>query len=152
MKHVTKTGQSRCDCGQTLAEIVVVIAIVLLLVTGLVVGATASLKAAQYGRLKSGAVNYTQDAVEVTRSLRDASWSNLLSFSAANGGVWCLDAGENWTQASGGNCPVSLNNLYARRVTFTWSDPTMQIDVLVTWSDGAHTYTTTLRTYYTNWQ
>ncbi len=140
--------------GQTLAEIVIVIGIVLLLVTGLVVGATASLKAAQFGRSKSLAINYAQDAVEVTRSLRDKStdWTTLLNYSNTNNGVWCLDANENWSQANGSSCPVNINNIYSRKVTFSWNDPTMQVTALVSWGNGSRNYNTSISTYFTDWQ
>lgn len=144
--------KNKSNSGQTLAEIVIVIGIVMLLVTGLVIGATASLKSAQFGRSKSLAVNYAQDAIEVVRSLRDAGWSDFLNYASQNGGVWCLDSNENWSQAPGGTCPVSLNNTYSRKVTFTWNDPTMKIDILVSWSVGTHNYDTSLTTYFTNWR
>lgn len=139
------------NAGQTLAEIVVVIGIVLLLVTGLVIGATASLKAAQFGRSKSIAVNYAQDAIEVVRSVRDTSWSTLLSYSTQNNGVWCLDANGNWSQASGSSCPVNISNIYSRKVTFIWNSPTMRINILVAWTNGVNNYSTSVSTYFTNW-
>lgn len=145
-------GLRKYNTGQTLAEIVIVIGIVLLLVTGLVIGATASLKAAQFGRSKTLGVSYAQDAVEVARSIRDTGWSTLLNYSSQNNGVWCLDGSRVWTQASGGTCPTNINNLYSRKVTFTWNNPTMKIDILVTWTNGANNFSTTLTTYFTNWQ
>lgn len=138
--------------GQTLAEIVVVVGVVLLLVTGLVVGATASLKAARFSRTKSQAVRFAQEAVELARSLRDTSWISFASYGDVGGKLWCLDKTNVWTESTGDSCQPNIDAVYTRSVKFTWIDPNMKVEVVVSWSDGTKTYKATLTTYLTQWR
>ncbi len=137
--------------GQTLIEIVVAIGVVVLLVTGLVAGATVTLKAAQYAREKSLAVRYSQEAFEIVRKLRDSGWETFLTYGSAGGIIWCLDKAGSWTQ-SAVNCPVNIDTIYTRTVVFTWADPKMKADVSVVWTDGTRTYRVDQTTYFTQWQ
>lgn len=134
--------------GQTLAEVIVVVAVVLLLITGLIAGATASLKSAGFSRSKSLSVRYAEEAVELARGIRDGGWENFLSFSNKS---WCLNKTGTWTE-NNGSCPVNIDNIYTRSVTFTWQDPKMKIDVSVSWQDGGKTFTTDTTTYLTQWR
>ncbi|MBI3577582.1 prepilin-type N-terminal cleavage/methylation domain-containing protein [Candidatus Gottesmanbacteria bacterium] len=137
--------------GQTLIEIIVAMAVVVLLVTGLVAGATATLKAAQYGRAKSLAASLAQEALEKARGLRDGGWETFSTYGSVGGTTWCLDKAGNWTQASG-SCSANIDNLYSRTVVFTWQDPKMKVDVAITWTDGSYTYRVDQTTYFTQWQ
>lgn len=134
--------------GQTLAEVVVAIGVIVLLVTGLIVGTSVTLKASQYSKARSQAVQYAQEGVELARSLRDSSWT---SFFALAGTSQCLDKNGVRTPMSG-NCPVNIDNIYTRQVTFMWSDPRMKLDVVVSWIDGNKTYTVPISTYLTQWR
>ena len=107
--------------GQTLVEIVVAIGVVLLLVTGLVAGATVTIKSAQYGRSKTLAVRYSQEALEKARSLRDTGWETFVAYGSPAGLTWCLDKAGSWTQASA--CSANIDNIYTRSVVFVWQDP-----------------------------
>lgn len=147
--------------GQTLAEIVVVLGVVLLLVTGLVVGATGSLKAARFAKAKSIAMGYAQEGMEIVRNIRDTGWGTFQGYGDTSGKLWCLDKSKVWTDAAslpGGLCPV--NNIpdvftpYSRKVYFKWTDTPaqMRVDVGVTWRDGIKTYEATLSSYFTQWR
>lgn len=138
--------------GQTLAEIVVVVGIIMLLITGLLVGANASLRAANFSRSKSKAIGYAQDAVESARNLRDSSWDTFFSYGDTTGKLWCLSGAGSWTTAGGGGCGININPNYSRSVKFTWADPNMKVDVTVYWTDGSNNYNTTLSTYFTDWR
>lgn len=134
--------------GQTLAEVVVAIGVIVLLVTGLVVGTSVTLKASQYSKARSQAVKYAQEAVELARSLRDSSWT---TFAAYGGTSQCLDGDGVWTPTSGA-CSANINNFYTRTVIFTWDEPRMKTDVTVSWLDGNKTYTVPISTYLTQWR
>lgn len=141
--------------GQTLAEVVVAIGVVVLLVTGLIIGTSVTLKASQYGKARSQAAQYAQEAVEMARALRDSSWTTFFSYSGTS---QCLSKTGEWTTMSV-SCPFDIDAMYARTVTFTWrddlsvtNDERMKVDVVVSWTDGAKAYTAPLTTYFTQWK
>lgn len=135
--------------GQTLAEIVVALGIVLILVTGLIVGGTSAVRTSDQGRMRSKAIQYAQEGIELTRKLRDESWTTF----QARSGLWCLDGSGVWTQAVG-VCPVNINSTFTRGVTFAWNAAAlrMEITMTVTWQDGSATHKSELVTYFTEWQ
>lgn len=137
--------------GQTLVEIVVAIGVLVLLVTGLLAGATVTLKAAQYSRTKSLALAFAGEALEKARSIRDTSWDGFLTYGSVLGTTWCLDKAGSWSLATG-SCTANIDSVYTRSVVFTWQDPKMKIDVSVTWSDASRTYRVDQTTYLTQWQ
>jgi len=134
--------------GQTLAEVVVAIGIVVLLMTGLVVGTSVTLKASQYGKARSQAVQYAQEAMEMVRNIRDSGWSNIFIYS---GTTQCLNKAGQWS-VKFGSCGYNIDSFYAREVTFSWIDPKMKVDVVVSWTDGNKTYTVPITTYFTQWK
>lgn len=137
--------------GQTLAEVVVAIGVVVLLITGLIVGTSVTLKASQYSKARSQAVQYAQEAVELGRNLRDSGWTSFAAYGGVTPVSWCLDKAGTW-QLMSGACVANIDNFYTRQVTFTWNDPRMQMDVVVSWTDGNKTYTTPISTYFTQWK
>lgn len=144
-KHTTKQS------GQTLAEVVVAIGVIVLLVTGLIIGTSVTLKASQYGKARSQAVQYAQEAVELARNIRDSGWTGFMAYGSVTPKSWCLDKSGTWTQMSGA-CSANIDNFYTRQVTFTWVDPRMKADVVVSWTDGNKTYTVPITTYVTQWK
>lgn len=138
----------RPSSGQSLIEAVVVIGTVILLVSGLIVGTTASLRASQAGRLRSQAVKYAQEAMEYARNLRNTGWETF----QAKSGMWCLDKSLVLTQAQSGVCPTNIDSTFTRSITFSWTDPLMTVSVLVTWNDGSGTHQSAVTTYLTRWR
>ena len=136
--------------GQTLVEVVVAIGVVVLLVTGLIVATSVTLKASQYGKMRSLGTQYAQEAIEAARNLRDSGWSTFLLY---GGTSQCLDKTGNWTPMSV-SCPYDIDSIYSRTVMYTWDalNSRMNVDVAVTWVDGAKTYSSTLSTYLTQWK
>lgn len=137
--------------GQTLAEVVVAIGVVVLLVTGLVVGTSVTLKASQYGKARSQAVQYAQEAIEIARNVRDSGWTTFAAYGGVSPVFWCLDKSGVWTAMSD-SCSPNIDNFYTRQVTVTWIDPKMKVEVQVSWTDGNKTYTVPVTTYFTQWQ
>jgi type II secretory pathway pseudopilin PulG len=139
--------------GQTLAEVVVAIGVVVLLVSGLIFATSVTLKASQYGKSRSQAVQYAQEAVEAARNLREGGWTAFSAYGGALPISWCLDKSGIWT-ASSGSCTANIDSVYTRTVTFTWepSNSRMKVDVLVSWTDGNKTYTVPITTYITQWK
>lgn len=137
--------------GQTLAEVVVAIGVVVLLVTGLIFGTSITLKASQYGKARSQAVQYAQEAVEITRTLRDNGWTSFLTYGAVTPLSWCLDKAGVFTAMSG-SCSANIDSFYTRQITFTWEDPKMKVDITVSWTDGNKTYSVPVSTFFTQWK
>lgn len=138
----------RNQSGQTLAEVVVAIGVIVLLVTGLIVGTSVTLKASQHSKARSQAVQYAQEAVEMIRNIRDSGWSNVRNYS---GTTQCLNKAGEWMVKSG-SCSANIDNFYTREVIFTWDDPRMKVDIVVSWADGNKTYTAPISTYFTQWK
>lgn len=135
--------------GQSLIEIVIAVGVVILLVTGLIVGTTASIKGSEFSTNKSRGFKYAQEAMEIIRSMRDQSWASV----GAKSGLWCLDKTGTWSQPLGSTCNVNIDSFFTRSVTFTWDgvNNRMRVDITVTWTDsGVHT--SKLVTYFTEWK
>lgn len=135
--------------GQTLAEIVVALGIVLILLSGLVAGATSAVKTNSQTQKRSLAISYSQEALELSRKLRDEDWTSFQSKS----GLWCLDKSGVWTQGAL-SCAVNIDNFYTRGVTFTWNEAGSRMEVVATvsWPDSGSTHQSTLTTFFTQWQ
>lgn len=134
-----------------LVEVVVAIGVVVLLVTGLIVGTSVTLKASQYSKARGQAVQYAQEAVEIARKIRDSGWTTFATYGGVSPRSWCLDKAGVWT-AMPGSCSANIDTFYTRQVTFTWDDPRMKVDVVVSWTDGNKTYTVPISTYFTQWK
>lgn len=147
MKHIRQHGQS-------MVEIIIVIGIVLIIVTGLVVASTAALKGTRFTSTKSPATKYAQEGLELARKLRDTSWSAFFVKKDETGGLWCLNESGQWSGASGSvtNCANNVAGIYTRSVTFTWDGARMRIMATVSWIDGATTHKSELITYLTQWK
>jgi len=139
-----------CSRGQTLVEAVVVVGMVMLLVTGLIAGTTASLKTARTGRSRSMATKLAQDGIEYIRSLRDTSWNTLFAYS----GSFCMDSNNVIYSADVNGCdPITTSvDTFTRTVDFNWQDPKMRVTVHVSFLDGADVRTVDLETYFTDWK
>ena len=139
--------------GQTLLELVIAIGVVAVIVTGLMVAATASLRYSQDSRMRSSGVKLAQEGIELSRQLRDSvSWTVFSDYSGSGTKVWCLDSTGTFIPQDG-VCPViGSNSPYTRSVTFTWNDPIMTIVSLVTWQVGSIQASTQLQTYLTQWK
>ncbi|KKU82987.1 MAG: hypothetical protein UY10_C0017G0007 [Microgenomates group bacterium GW2011_GWA2_47_8] len=140
------------DHGQTIVEIIVVVGVAVILVTALVASSTIALKSGQFGKMKSTAVQYAQEALEMTRNMRDKSWDDFYTYGdSLPSENWCLDKQGTWTPQVI-SCLVNIDSIYTRTVTFAWQDPQMKVDVVVSWADGAKAYNATLSTYFTQWR
>lgn len=140
--------------GQTLLELVIAIGVVAIIITGLVIAATSSLRYGQESRLRSTAVKYAQEGLELARQIRDTQSSDtFLSYSGIGTQVWCLDHAATWTKDTGTGCPpIATGSPFVRSVTFTWNNPIMSVTSKVSWSLGDTQTSTQLQTYLTQWR
>jgi len=137
--------------GQTLLELIISIGVVVFVMLGLVVAVTSSLRFSQASRNRSRAVKYAQEAIEITRQLRDANlWDTFLGYSGMTSKVWCLSKERVWT-IEDGNC-APLDGIFSRNVTLTWDDPIVRVQADVSWQDGNRVLHSQLDTYLTQWK
>lgn len=136
--------------GQTLVEAVVVVGVVVLLVTGLVAGTTASLRAAQSGRTKTQAVTLAQEGMEIVRSARDENWTTFQALS----GDYCLGDDHVFTPAVG-SCIGTITTpegTFGRTVSFNWQDPSMEVTISVAYLQGEEEQSTSVVSKFTQWR
>lgn len=136
--------------GQTLVEAVVVIGVVVLLVTGLLAGTTASLRSAQSGRTRTQAISLAQQGVEIIRGLRDEQWDTFEVLT----GAYCLGDDHQLNTAAGSCAPniTTPEGTLTRSALFDWQDPKMVVQVTVSYREADTTRDITLTTYFTQWK
>lgn len=143
----TMKRKKRIKKGQSLVESVVTLGVVILLVTGLVVGTTSALKYAQSSRTRNAATQYASEGLELARRERDNGWGVF-----ARAGTFCV--------GSSGAIPTEpcdmLENTYSRTLTYTLDnadDPqTVVVISSVSWVEGAENKMISLQTTLTNWK
>ena len=136
--------------GQSLLEIIVATGVAVLLIGGLVVGTTVSLRTSQYGERRSRAIKYAQEGIELTRNLRDEfPWDAFIAYDT--GTVTCLGSDGSYVA---GPCIVNIGTLYTRSVSFNWNsvDNRMEVTVAVSWNEAGRAQDVTLDTYFTQWR
>jgi type II secretory pathway pseudopilin PulG len=74
--------------GQSLFEVVVAIAIIMVIMVSIVVLATSSIRNTSYSNNKTLAAKYSQEAMEWLRGVRDNNWETLAENALV--GTWCL--------------------------------------------------------------
>lgn len=139
--------------GQTLVEAIIAIGVVVLLVTGLIAGTTASLKTSQSGRSRDQAVKLAEEGVEYARLLRDQSWSTLSSYS----GMYCYDASAQipLVATSTSSCDTkktTADTVYTRLMTFSGSGNSKTVVSTVSFVENAKIQSVTLTTLLTQWK
>jgi type II secretory pathway pseudopilin PulG len=147
MKHIYTRS------GQTLVEAIIVISVVLLLVTGLVSGTTASMKSGFTGRVRTHATKLAEEGLEYARQQRDQGWD---TFSALVGS-YCLgdDAEKSLVATADESCQDTITTTsatFTRVLTFTTVGDRVTVESKVSYLDGAETKHVNLVTYLTDWK
>lgn len=142
--------------GQSLVEVIVMVAVVTMIVTALVAGTVSALKATNYSSSKSQATKYAQEGMELVRKDRDASWT---TFFARAGVTYCIPDpapnGSSWVQSN--NCPGNISDpygQYTRSASFVWvpASSEMTVTVTVKWNEGNTTHQSQLVSNFTQWR
>lgn len=136
---------TRYYAGQSLIESVVTLGVVILLVAGLIVGTTASLRYAENSRARTVATQYAQEGLELARTERDKGWAAF-----ARNGSFCV--------GSSGAIPTSpctkLDVRFSRTLIYAYDVANQQVIVqsVVSWVEGGTEKNITLQTTLTNWK
>lgn len=139
--------KGRKGSGQTLFEMVIVLAVAAILTTSIVGVVTISVRNSRFSQAQAQAARYAQEAAEWVRQQRDTDWAVF----AAKSGNYCM-ASLGWTP---GQCSASSfipNTDFVRNVTITASGSDWQVDVAVSWTDSRGTHESRTSTVLTNWQ
>jgi type II secretory pathway pseudopilin PulG len=137
----------RSTIGQSLVEMVVVIAVVILLATGIISGTSATLARTQSNQLRSTALQYAQEGTERARALRDAGWNTFAPMGStrdvppiSSPTRYCV-GDDGIFQPSPIACTPNIHGKYIRTVTLALINPSdpvnmyMAVDVVVSWGD-----------------
>ncbi len=137
---------------------VVIIGIVVVLATGIIAGTSVSLSRAQDSTLRTTAVKYAQEGVELARQRRDEGW---LAFAAlgAVANTYCVGDDNEFIAAQSCTTP-NVGNQYIRSMTLellnagSETSERMRVTVTVSWGDVIATpnKAVTLTTDLTQWR
>jgi type II secretory pathway pseudopilin PulG len=144
--------------GQSLVEAVVAVAVVLLLVTGLIVATTSSVKFSTLSSYRTQATQIAKEVMEAVRDMRDSSWTDFITKSDT---TYCLSGSYEWTiLPPGEECAGDTGDFYIRTVIFELQTPDpdkpdqkrMKVTVTIGWAEGTSKKSATLVSYFTNWK
>lgn len=126
--------------GQTLIEMIVIVGVVVLLVTGIVAATTASLSVTNSNAARSSAIQYAQEGIELARAQRDVGWNSFALLGTPRQS-YCVGS-NNEFQPTAIMCDyINVGNQFIRTITLELinpGDPTqvkMTVDVVVSWGD-----------------
>lgn len=90
--------------GQTMLEMVVVIAVALLVVSSITFATIASLRNAQFAKNQVQATKFAQEGIEKTRSIRDRNGEVVFRYSEGGTVAYTSKFSDLWTINMGSNC------------------------------------------------
>lgn len=140
--------------GQSLLEILIIVALVAISVLTLVRGFSSSVGNARLIKERTDAEDYAKEALEWVGLQRDTDWNEF--FSRA-GGVYCLQDLTGWPAATG-VCTASqfvtragVNTIYQRELALNWDGAEGEMETVVTvrWPAGNELR---LEKSFTNWR
>jgi type II secretory pathway pseudopilin PulG len=140
--------------GQTLVEVLLALAVVTVIITGIVAVVSNTLNNAQFGKNQNLANHYAQQGMEIVRAIRDRSWATFDLYQS--GGSKSYFLAENITDLgppnsdSNDNCPPpgpactpNVAGIFSRRIKIRRNDPDCtpgahitKVTVSVGWGDS----------------
>ncbi len=147
--------------GQSLYELMIVVAIVSLVLIGIVSLSTKGLRNASFSADNAEATRYAQEAIEWIRQQRDEGWDNVYNRASTNGETWCLE-NLDWP-SNQGDCSFQdiIPNtkfyrkavLYKINVSNGGADPNqVKAEVEVYWNDSQGRQSVKVSSKFTNWR
>lgn len=144
-----KTAKKNSSSGQTIIEVLVATTVVGIVLTGLVIGMTFSLRNAAAAKARSLATRYAQEANEVFRRERDLQgWEPFSStFQGGATRTYCLPALPETTTEFRSLTPADCSaGTYIQGTDFTRevevrrvSPSEVEVSTTVSWPDGSRT-------------
>lgn len=82
-----------CKNGSTIVEMIIVLGIIMVVLTGLMTTSINALRASQSNKMKTKATDLVQRALEELKNERDVNWDGFKSnLTGGTGGIYCLTA------------------------------------------------------------
>jgi type II secretory pathway pseudopilin PulG len=150
--------------GQTLVEAIVATGVVMILVTGLILGMTVAVKVGQSNKSRSLATKLAQEAVEQIRNQRDARGWNQFKLDYGSGGDYCMLNSSNISiKGPSDTCSLIINDgsynlTFTRIITLNYNDgsssPPERFNayVDVSWNERGKIRSSKNETELTNWR
>lgn len=144
--------------GQSLLEMIVIVGMVVLLVTGIVAGTTVALSRSETSRVRSEALSLAQAGIELTREMRDSGW-DAFALHGSSETTYCVGSDGMWGPSP---CAVpNIDNKFTRSITLhiipipETAPPMEEMKVIsrVVWGDTTNpSNAVQLTTYLTEWK
>ncbi|MCX7928283.1 MAG: type II secretion system GspH family protein [Patescibacteria group bacterium] len=141
------------DLGQSLFEVIVALALIGIVLTGIVALSVASIRNASFAKNNAQANRYAQEAIEWIRRQRDANWDQFLNNFAPTNGMfnYCLSNLE--IPLTTGSCTVFISGtIFTRELRVQRSGSTVDLTVTVSWTDSQGRRQVVNQTRLTNWR
>ncbi|MCX6792391.1 MAG: hypothetical protein NT149_05145 [Candidatus Gottesmanbacteria bacterium] len=142
--------------GQSLIEMIVIVGMVVLLVTGIVAGTTASLSRSETSQTRSSALSFAQAGIELARGIRDNGWNTFVTMGSSGGAKYCVNSNSppEWTESE--TCTPNIDSKFTRSVTLELTPASgMKVTSKVAWGDTTDPLNKNkveLTTYLTQWK
>ncbi len=136
--------------GQSLFELVVVVAVVSFFLLALVGAVSRSIATSAFSRQKSLANRYTQEAMEWIRRERDLDWTAFYSRASGGGALYCV----NELAFDSGSCSGKISGTsFSREVTLTSvGADRVEVSIVVYWSGPTGRHETKADMILTDWK
>jgi type II secretory pathway pseudopilin PulG len=139
--------------GQSLVEMIVIVGMVVLLMTGIVAGTTVSLSRSETSQVRSVALSHAQSGIELARAKRDSGWA-AFALLGTSPTTYCVGADGVFNT---GLCTINMDGKYIRSVSLQLTAvslvSTMKVTSRVVWGDTANpSNAVQLTTYLTEWK
>ncbi|MGH7245713.1 MAG: type IV pilus modification PilV family protein [Candidatus Levyibacteriota bacterium] len=144
----------RSKKGQTLIEVLIGLATMVVVISAITIAVISSLNNASYAKNQNLATQYAQQGMELMRDLRDI---NYASFSALTNTTYCLAKGCSMLSNTSGDCGPKVNaicdqnvDIFVREVDVVQNSAeclggsSAKVTVSVSWADGKCTDRTNL--------
>ena len=137
---------SRFSRGQSILEAIILVAIVVVFVTGVLVSLTVVRTSSQYAKRRSVATQYAQEAMETLRGLRDSKYSKFINL--LGNSPYCFvqitTTLENALSHKTTECGYLIDSMYSRTLTLTDETTVIAIQVDVSWQEASKQKTVTI--------
>lgn len=128
--------------GQTLLEALVALGAAIVIISSIVIAVISSLSNAQFSKNQNLANHFAGEGMETVRKIRDASWTNFLSYTST---YYCLSQNSTTLIPKGLGCGQNVG-IFVREINIEHNNGSCNSNtratVQVSWSDNKCTSTT----------
>lgn len=154
--------KSRFNLGESLFEVVIALGVISLIIIGVVLLTSISVRNSTYARNNTQANRFAQELAEWLRTERDTRWNTFVTrASPGPGTTWCLNS-LSWP-ASPGSCSATsfiAGSIFQREAVLISTviiggssiTDTVEAEVRVRWVDGQGTHTVRSSIQLTDWR